>query len=108
MLATLLSYDYADFESCHLCGHEHGLLAELMQPATKVLFDQNFCGIGLEHRELQSPRRRAKMKKRVQTHGVISDVAISKRGRGDLFFTYVISSLSLKLATKYYLFDYGY
>ena len=63
-----------------------------------VLFDQNFCGIDLEHRELQSPgRNQDAMKKRVETSGVVSDVTISKRGRGELIFLpYVISNLSLR------------
>ena len=40
---------------------------------------------------------RAQRKKRVETRGVVSDVAISKRGRGELIFLpYVISSLSLR------------
>ena len=37
------------------------------------------------------------MKKRVETRGVVSDVATSKRGRGEFtFYRHVISSLSLK------------
>ena len=63
----------------------------------------NFCGIGLEHRALQSPTRRATvsnqdtMKRRVETRGEVSHVAISKRGRGEfIILPYVISSLSLR------------
>ena len=37
------------------------------------------------------------MKKGVETRDVVSDVAISKRGRGEfIFLLYVISSLSLR------------
>ena len=37
VLATLLSHDDGEFESCQLCGHEQGLLDELVQPAVTVL-----------------------------------------------------------------------
>ena len=63
-------------------------------------------GIGPEHRALQSPRRRSTvwkqdtMKKRVVTRGVVSDVPMSKRGRGELILLpYVISSLSLRTSS---------
>ena len=36
MLTTLLSHDDGEFMDM-LCGHEHGLLDELAQPATTVL-----------------------------------------------------------------------
>ncbi|KAJ4443292.1 hypothetical protein ANN_04960 [Periplaneta americana] len=36
-MATLLSHDDGAFESCQLCGHEQGLLNELVQPAVTVL-----------------------------------------------------------------------
>ena len=37
MLTTLLSHDDGVFESCQLCGHEQGMLDELVQPAVTVL-----------------------------------------------------------------------
>ena len=37
VLATLLSHDDGEFEGCQLCGHEQGLLDELVQPGTTVL-----------------------------------------------------------------------
>ena len=38
-LATLLSNDDGEFESCQLCGgHEQGLLNELVQRAATVLY----------------------------------------------------------------------
>ena len=37
------------------------------------------------------------MKKRVETRGVVSDVAMSKKGRGEfIFLPYIINSLSLR------------
>ena len=80
-----------------------------------MLFHQNFCDIGLENRALQSPRRRETgwkqdtMKKRVEHVVVVSDVAISKRGRGEFIFCRTLSVADHEeLATKYYLFDYDY
>ena len=37
IMATLLLRDDGEFESCQLCGHEQGLLDELVQPAATVL-----------------------------------------------------------------------
>ena len=37
LLATLFSLDNSEFESCQLCGHEQGLLDELVLTAAKVL-----------------------------------------------------------------------
>ena len=37
VLVTLLSHDDGEFESCQLCGHEHGLLDELVQPAATII-----------------------------------------------------------------------
>ena len=36
LLAALLSLDNGEFESCQLCGHERGLLDELVQPVVTV------------------------------------------------------------------------
>ena len=36
-MATLLSHDNGEFESCQLCGHEQGLLDELLQQAATML-----------------------------------------------------------------------
>ena len=35
-MATLLSHDDGELESCQLFGHEQGLLDELVQPAATV------------------------------------------------------------------------
>ena len=37
VLVTLLSHDNGEFGSCQLCGHEQGLLDELVQPTATVL-----------------------------------------------------------------------
>ena len=37
VLATLLSQDNGEFKSCQLCGHEQGLLDDLVQPAATIL-----------------------------------------------------------------------
>ena len=36
-MASLLSHDDSDFEGWQFCGHEQGLLDELVQPAVTVL-----------------------------------------------------------------------
>ena len=40
-MATLLLHDDSEFESCQLCGHEQGLLDELVQPAVTVRYSVN-------------------------------------------------------------------
>ena len=47
--ATLLSHDDGEFESYQLCGHEQGLLDELVQPAATV-----FCQSTAVYRTLNS------------------------------------------------------
>ena len=37
VLATLLSHDDGELESCQLCGHEQGLLDELVQYSVNLL-----------------------------------------------------------------------
>ena len=37
LLGAVLSHDDMEFESCQLCGHEKGLLQELVHPAATVL-----------------------------------------------------------------------
>ena len=43
VLATLLSHDDGEFESCQLCGHEQGLLDELVQSAATLLCQSIQC-----------------------------------------------------------------
>ena len=45
VLATLLTYNDEEFESCQLCVYEKGLLDELVLPATiaKLLYSIKHC-----------------------------------------------------------------